>query len=463
MSMQTLTQSLGVLNQSFPIWDLGAWFYWNARRGRTAQTSGAAYRHGGGFLSHAPASSSEDNLIYDPARNVFREYDSAGDSEFPPSGITTDGANNVWAGGDNASGARGFSAEAGLTGLNPITTENRDIVELLGGGPADSIRYSNFSGVTKRASATWDISFSGDYVFSVLVRRSDRAQVDSSTCTLIAEDSGATDITTTPIRYIKIGDKGWYLLYVRATVTTSDTVITWGVDIAAGITNLYLELPGVYDGSAFGGEHTGWCPIRTDGVSDPFRSEHEITLTNVEYSITSGGWIGATFIPIFPSTGDASAPASATYETSVLLVFRRESSSTERIRFLISNAVQMFRFDYDATLAGAGTSLTPDTSFFKQGVPVGMVLTWGYRSGTLSYTLFVNGKQVGIHSSAPIGIPDFAGLGELQICHQSSANACNVSMQQVALGNKRLPRTAGRNLSRWFERQARYVVGQYGV
>lgn len=460
MSIQTLTHSGLAVNQSFPIWDLGGWFYWNARRGRTAQLCRGAYRHGAGTLVHSPTSSSADNLIFDPARGVYREYDSAGDAEYPPSGIGTDGATNRWD-TNNDSGARGFSGSAGIAATNPATTENRDIAELLGGGPADAYRVTNVSGVTQQVSRTYDIGLSTDFTFAVLVRRNDRAKVDSSTCSLYVEDSGATDLTNTSTRYIKVGNKGWYLLYVHVTVG-GDTVVTWGLNVAVGVSNLYLELPCVHDGSAFAGELGGITPRVTDGTN-PFRSEHEITIQNAEYTITSGGWMGCTFVPLFPSLGDVAQPDSVAYETSVLLLFRRSGSTTERMRFIISSTVDMFRFDYDAAGAGAGTSLTPATSFFKQGVPVGMVVTWGYRSGSLSYTLFVNGFQVGIHSIAPVGIPDANQDGEIEIGHQSSANASNVSLQQVALGNKRLPRTTGRTLSKWFETRANEVVGTYGA
>jgi hypothetical protein len=462
MPIQTLAHSPNAFNQSFPIWDYGAWIYWNSRRGRVAPTGSTPYRHGDGFLSHNPASSGADNLIYDPARGVFREYSNVGSAEFPPSGICTDGATNRWLAGNNTAASRGFSTDAGLAATTPSTTENREIVELLGGGPVDALRVNNFAGVPQNAFATFDISSAGDYTFAVLVRRNDRGTVDSSTCSLQVVDGGSVDITNTSTRYIKVGGKGWYLLYVHVTVGAS-TVITWRVNVAVGITNLRIELPCVQDGSVFAGELGAWTPIRTDGVTPPFRSEHEISIENAEFTITSGGWIGCTFVPVFPSLGDAASPTSVTYETSVLLNLRATGSATERIRFIISSSAQMFRFDYDAAGAGAGTSLTPASSFFKQGVPVGMVVTWGYRSGSLTYTLFVNGQQVGIHSTAPIGIPDSANTGELLIAHQNSANACNVSLQQVAAGNKRLPRIAGRNLSRWFERQARFVVGEFGA
>lgn len=460
MPIQTLTHSaLSMFNQSFPIWDYGAWVYWNARRGRVAPTGGTPYRHGDGFLNHSPSSSSADNLIFDPARGVFREYSSAGDAEFPPSGIMIDSATNIW-GAANTAGTRGFTADPGLAIVLPAGGDNREIVELLSGGPADFMKLSNFSGGSLNAFRDIVVG-ADDYTFSVLVRRNDLGVIDSSTCELQVVDSGLVDRTNTPTRYIKVGGQGWYLLYVH--VTAPADTLTWRLNIAAGITSLRAELPGVYDGSAFGGEHTGWVPIRHSGGGDPVRSEHEISILNAEFTITSGGWIGCTLVPIFPSPGDGAAPVAATYETSVLVNFRQLNSADERIRFIISNSAQAIRFDYDAVSAGAGTSLTLPDSLFKQGVPLGLVITWGFRSGSLTYTFFANGQQIGIHSIAPIGVPDSNKQGEVLIGHQGSSNACNVSLQTVALGNKRLPRIAGRHLSSWFQKQANPVAGEFGV
>jgi hypothetical protein len=448
-----------MFNQSFPIWDYGAWVYWNSRRGRVAPTGGTPFRHGDGFLDHNPSSSGSDNLIFDPARGVFREYSSGGDAEFPPSGIVTDGATNIW-GADNTANVRGFTAEPGLAVTLPAGSDNREIVELLSGGPSDRVAFSNFTVSPLNAFRTFAVG-ADDYVFSVLIRRNDRGVVDSSTCELQVVDSGLVDRTTTATRYVKVGGQGWYLLYVA--VTAPADTMTWRLNIVNGITNLRAELPGVYDGSAFGGEHVGWTPIRHTGGGDPFRSEHEISIVNGEFTITSGGWIGCTFVPIFPSPGDGAFPVAASYETSVLLSFRQLNSADERIRFIISSSAQAVRFDYDAVSAGAGTSLSIPDSLFKQGVPVGMVIAWGSRSGTLTYTLFANGQQIAIHSVAPIGVPDSNKQGEVLIGHQGSSNAANVSLQQVALGNKRLPRIAGRHLSSWFEKQARFVVGEFGA
>lgn len=457
MPVQTLTHSsLSMFNQSFPIWDYGAWVYWNSRRGRVAPTGGTPYRHGDGFLTHDPSSSGSNNLVLDPARGVFREYSSAGDAEFPPSGIMTDSATNIW-GAENTDSARGFTAESGLTVTLPAGTDNREIVELLSGGPTDYMTLSNFTIGALNTFRTFAVG-AGDYVFSVLVRRNDRGVVNSSTCELQVVDSGLVDRTTTATRYVKIGGRGWYLLYVAVTAPADS--MTWRLNIINGATNLRAELPGVYDGSAFGGEHTGWIPIRHTGAGDPFRSEHEISILNGEFTITTGGWIGCTFVPIFPSPGDGASPIAAIYETSVLVNLRQLNSADERIRFIISNSAQAVRFDYDAVSAGAGTSLTIPDSLFKQGVPVGMVITWGFRSGSLTYTLFANGQQIAIHSIAPIGVPDSNNQGEVLIGHQGSANAANVSLQQIALGNKKLPRIAGRHLSSWFEKQARFVAGE---
>ena len=133
------------------------------------------------------------------------------------------------------------------------------------------------------------------------------------------------------------------------------------------------------------------------------------------------------------------------------------------MRFIISGSSFRVNFIYNADGAGASSSVALPLADFKQGFPLGLVVTWGFRAGTFSYGFFVNGKQIGLITSAPIAVPNISGNGTFEIGNQTEALHGNSYINAAALGNKQLPRIAARHLSTWFKRQALDCIGREGT
>lgn len=449
MPVHNVSSSMaGMHNLSFPLWDLGATLYWTSRMGeRSAQVAGTPFRNGDGFMAVDFGAVDDPNMYWSPGRSKFIEY-ADGSEVWPESGFVENGfSQNHWP-ANNTSGSRGLTPESGLLQTNPSGTNNREIVELATGGPADFVTLTNSSGSPKKAKSV--ALGSSNHRFAVLVRRSDRAQVDANTCELILEEvgTGADRRNGDGTQYIKLNDNGWYLLTAAVDMTSN---VEAGILVQNGVT-LYYELP-TETHTAFSIDNPDIrTPIRTDGVSTILWDEPELDIANAKFTINRGGWMGCTLVPMFPS--------GTSYDTSVILFYGLDSN--ERLRFIISSTTNRPLFIYDAVGGTVGSSLGIDVADFQQGVPLGMVVTWSYRFGSLTYTLCVNGKQVGIISAAPVNVPVVKGNGIVEVAHQGSANAATSAVQEMAIGNRGITRTQARHLSIWFKRQARHVLGKVG-
>ncbi len=343
---------------------------------------------------------------------------------------------------DNAAGAICTDNVDARLGLIVGGTGAQEIMSMLDGGPADTYKVSNFSGVTQRILRQ-QVTITGDHVFGFLCRRIDRGTIDTNTLDVRIEDGVSTDISTGSTVYRRLTGNGWY--WVQRTGSQVGTTWTYIIDIKAGITNLIIDAPFV---SSSATDPLMGAPFEPTG-SSTFRDDFNLTAQNFDYTLTRGGWMGCCIVPPYPSGTD--------YPVSVVLSID-DTTTDERLRFNISSSSERPIFIYDAAGGTVGNSLALDVSEFQQGVPLGMVVTWGFRNGTLTYTFFVNGRQIGILSSLPIEVPTIKNTGQLQIGHQGTTISANVYVQAVSWGNKRIPRKIGRTLSRWFKRQAQDVV-----
>jgi hypothetical protein len=362
-------------------------------------------------------------------------------------GCFFNGVTNRWGQLSSFANQRGFSNDAGIAVTIDGAAKAREIVNMDDGGPADSYVVSNFSGSTQRIFRQQTQS-TGFMNFGFLCRRNDRGVIDSSTLELRVEDGLSTDITTIATRYRRITDNGWY--WVDCQGNQAGATYTYIADIKAGVTGLVVEAPFVL--GSLQEFIMGPNPFEPT-ASSTFQDAVSLRTFNIDYTVTQGGWMGTCIVPAHPSGTD--------YPVSVILSMN--AGSNERLRFNVSSSTQRPIFIYDADGGAVGNSLALDVSQFKQGVPLGMVVTWGRRNGTLTYTFFVNGRQIGILSVAPIEVPTIKNNGELEIGNQDGNNEANVFVNAVAFGNKRLPRKIGRTLSKWFERQAQPVIKVAGA
>lgn len=456
MPVHAITHSaLGLLNNSFPLWDLGARFFWSSRNGNKLQrcrgefVSNVTDQEGVFALAPTTYSATSEEIFYDPGKAAYVQLAGAPTlARVPRSGDFVTGGTNRWGQTNQFANQRGFTAEAGLTVSLPAGGDNREILQMLDGGPFDFVLLDNTSGSTKRFFRTQTQSVSGIMTFGILARRADRGVIDANTLEMIVENNVNADVTTIPTVYRRINDKGWY--YCTVTGSFADTTYTYVVQIKNGVTGLNIEAPIVISGST---SNIIGAPFEVTAGST-FRDDISLRLNSAELSVTQGGWMGVTIVPQHPS--------GTNYPTCNILYFGAASGSTERMRFIVSSSTDRPIFIYDATSAGAANSVGLPIEEFQQGVPLGMVITWGKRSGTMSYGFFVNGKQVGLLTSAPIAVPAISGNGTFEIGNQTEALHGNVYIHAAALGNKQLPRIAARHLSSWFRRQALDCIGVEG-
>lgn len=458
MPVHAITHSvLGLHNNTTPIWDLGAILYWTSRNGNKLQTPAGSLQTNvtlatGERFDMLPSTllASNPELWFDVGQQKYIQQ--AGDPTTTPiprsGGCFFNGVVNRWTQTSSFANQRGFSNDAGITVTIDGSSKAQEIVNMDDGGPFDSYVVSNFSGSTQRIFRTQDDGGSGFRNFGFLCRRNDRGTINSATLELRVEDGLSADITTIATRYRRITDNGWY--WVDCQGNQAGTDYTYIADIKAGITGLVVEAPFVL--GSLEEFIMGPNPFEPTGGST-FQDAVSLRTINIDYTLTQGGWMGACIVPAHPSGTD--------YPVSVILSMN--AGSNERVRFNVSSSTQRPIFIYDAAGGTIGNSLALDVSEFQQGVPLGMVVTWGRRNGTLTYTFFVNGKQVGILSIAPIAVPTIKNNGELEIGNQDGDNEANVFVNAIAYGNKRLPRKIGRALSTWFKRQAQPVIKVAGA
>jgi len=436
---------VGLVNQKFPLWDFGAIVYWNSLMGSKAQLRGGGISPADDFgYTYVGAAATSPWTEWDPGKGRYVEHLFGAarppkDGHFAPTRTNSYNANY-----GHTSSTRGpMTNEGGLLTALLVPPVAPHIIEYQAGGPAESVLLSNFSGSAKRTYRLESSSATTLKMWSCLVRRNDGAKVDASTCSLgvsaLADPLGA-NIATGTTRYDKIRNDGWYRLSISLPVQGGAPDVYYWLSVADGVSNLVFELPQVEGYSASISEPTS--AILNTG-STRTRNKHIIEITG-SYTLPKEGWMAATIIPLTNAADLTVQPFAE------ILTWRVDDLNRNRFIYSTSsNSIKFFSENAGATQADLGI---PQVDVL-QGVPLGVVATWGQRAGSSSMMLCVNGSQEDIIDT--INTPP-TGTASMYIGSKAdtAGSTANVKVQHAAFGNKMLTRHDARNLSNWFQRQA---------
>lgn len=458
MSVKKTSHSgTGLINQRFPIWDFGAWLYWNSKMGSKAQLRGGEVTTSDDFVySYSGASVSDPFSMFVPGKGRFVEYD-FGDA-FPPvdGHFEPERANTYDASLASASNTRGpFTFAAGLL-VNLISPyPGNPIVEYIGGVPSTAPFLTNLSAGTRRMYKLDSSSAVNSMIWSILIKRNDGGIIDSNTCIIGASsnaDPFGSDLGSGSTRYDRIREDGWYRCSrIIGTQSGAPPIYFW-VQWAAGITNALYEAPQVEQFNSTIEEPTS--PLFT-GIGNTFtRNSHILSITG-GYKVSPYGWMGATIVPL---TNAADLASGLGAPQSDILTWR--INDTNRLRIIYSSADDTIKFVMES---GGSTQVEIEIPQDEvlQGVPMGVVATWGTRGGSKYSILSVNGIQKGAEDSS-FTQPSGAGSIFIGSKADSASSVANVMLQHVAFGNTALDRNDVRTLSKWFETAAFSTIGRKG-
>ena len=450
---------LGLGNQTFPLWDLGATMYWKSANGGVVQTPGNEGVVTLLYRDAIPVTPTDPYYVYDVYKGQFRQVDPTVAVEFNPSGFVAPPRDNFF-NDSQTNNDRGFNTiGGGLTVSNPAIPSDY-ILDTTGTSITTLFRVANTSGGVDRFSEAEVISTSLRRSFSILAKRTDGGVISGSVCELFiaTASGGANEGTSTS--YKKIRNDGWYELMMSIGPLTPNSKFL-GVIIQDGFT-LDFEMP-AQEGSGSGGgtdsisagtnppPHLGSNP---DGgvVMASIQST-----TGVSESWPNSGWMGITAVHPYSMTelNNIGTP-SPNDELPVGTLLNWEVTSANRIRLLLSRSEQSVAAELDST---------GGSSFFLQEVPDieigdinGMVLSWGRRGSADIAYLFINGEQIevntGTFSGIPVGTPVDIQIGHRDTGASDPSSVCTAWVQHMAIGRQLLSRQECRHLSKWFEQQA---------
>lgn len=439
--------ALGLFNQSNPLWELGAWMYWNPSMGAKAQMQGGAFAPADFAYTYAGA---QDYTHWDPGKGAYVVVDGA--SPVPPlDGHFAPARTNTFDNNDPALNTfRGAWTVTGLVRSVLTPPVSPHIVVLKTGlEPPDVILVSNFTGSAERMNVVEDSHGTLKSMFSMLVKRSDGGVVNSSTCKLgMSALVGGADAGLGTTRYTKIREDGWYQLSRSFMATIIPVATVFFLEVEPGITNLTFEAPFIERWGTTIEEPT--APVFSPAGVSRSRDTHDIVLSG-SFDLPYSGWMGATIIP------RTDWPDWSTYLFAEIFSWR--VGVNDRHRFMTSSSADTLV--YWAQESGVTQAfLDVPQAKVLQGVPIGIVATWGARNGTNSYMMAVNGEQEDIIDT---GDPIPTGAGDIYIGSQNGSSVANVQLQHAALGNRMLTRHEVRYLSRWFQTAANGNLGIKGA
>jgi hypothetical protein len=449
---------LGLGNQTFPIWGLGATMYWTSANGTQVQTPGGTGTVNIDYLDSTGTTATAPYYVYDIYKGHFKQVDPTTAVEVDPSGFVGPDRDNFF--NDTQTSDRGFTTvDGGLITSTPALSSDH-ILDLASTGLTNGFRVANTSGGPLRFSRSETISSSFRRNFSVLVKRDDGGIINGTVLTLFiaATSGGANEGTGTD--YKKIREDGWYEVMMSISPDASTSKFL-GVILEDGFT-IDVEAPGQESSGVLGTSsisagtnpppHLGSTPGGGTVVVD-FASG--VGTGSEEEPFPEAGWIGCTVVHPYSMTQLQSIGVpSPNDEIPAGTLVNWEVSTSERIRFLISRTVQSVAAELDS----AGSDF-----FLQEGPDVlvgdtnGMVVSWGRRGSTNIAYLYINGEQIeintGTYNGPPVGTPSSIQVGFRLNAGVPSTTATSW-VQHIAIGRNLLTRTECRHLSRWFEQQA---------
>jgi len=443
----TIRRVNGVLNQTFPIWELGAALYWRSFDPLHVQTPGGlgnvtySYVNGGSTLY--------PYYIFDPGRGQFRQVNPAVAPEFPPDGFLPGARSSNW--NDSQLDARGFSVfETGLTHTHPALT-SRHILDPISTGLTLGLRMVNPTAGALKIRRADTTHITNTNCFQVLLHRSDGGAIDAATASLwtglLTTSPNAGSATT----YRKIREDGWYALDMTQPPVPLAPNYYYGVVIQPGVT-VDVEMPCIEGVSASNliASFTGpWL------TTNPSRYVHALSIRRQDDAGVGlegwhkNGWVACLLVD--PN------PASVVRILGVALNQENLGSALDYYRVSMSSTNQNF---VSALYMNVVDPLEDDNQFYLNrltslavGQVVALVTSWGSRKGSKRAYMFENGKQVEIDSN--FDIPVSANPTAYQIGFRSTnSSALTHKIQSVIIGRNYLARNECRWLSTWLKKQA---------
>lgn len=432
------------LHMSFAPWDLGAYLYWTPQSGAQAQQRGSLFPVGDFTYTYG---GSVPYTYFDSNLQRYVEVASGSpivprDGHFPPPRTNTYNASDP----DTDIGRGPFVVDAALTDSQVAVAANH-ILETDTAIPATVLRLSNTSGASRRIHRQETTDATLTTIWSILARRTDGGTISGTTLTMgaaaLADPLGVTLSGATTYRRIR-GD-GWYQCFC-AVPNQASADVHYFVEIEDGVT-IEFESPQVEAPPAAEIIEPG-PPVLSQGAGSPARTAHQLVLAG-DFDLPASGWMACTIIPRFDGTA-------VTLPDGTILEWRFDADNLHR--FVVDNANQAIAYEVRESAAQQVfiDSLTAD---ILQGVPIGLVATWGHRGGVLSFTFAQSGAEVGVDVAGTIP----AGAGTLLIGGVSGASVTNMQVQSLALGDRRLDPLEARQLSQWFRDQARLTLDIAGA
>jgi hypothetical protein len=429
--------------------DHGCHFFWDSRWGKeVAQEAGAYQWQGatGGVYQHTGA---YNYYIFDHGKGQYIEQTAASDI-FPFDGHFCDNRWDYFHISDPPTGQRGpYIPQAGLT-MDTIALPTPHILVPVAGTPPNLTRVRNSTGGTRRMYIQLTSSLTNSTVHYLLVKRSDGGVVDSNTMEMgvapLASPFGA-DLTTIPnIKFKRIRDDGWYLVSHSYQAVPAAPDFNYYVDWKDGV-NAYYEAPGLQ--SVPSSTH-GWpTPIIPNDAIPPAGTEKEtfgLYFNNgLGHNLPQSGWLAMAFVPWQDLTGGAASQLKTGYQ----IRWGGGGTNTHQIYSSLSNQQIVYQ-----CLTGGVTQayLQVPTAEVLQGVPLGMVGTWGYRTGTPQFVMALNGVIREVDTSGTL--PTQAGATISIGATAGFASPAAGNLWKAATGTKMLSRADCAHLSRWMQKQA---------
>ena len=422
---------------------------WEPRGGRDwAQERGGVQTEGNGRLSFA-YSGAEPYCYFDPGRAQYIEVDATVKDIIPFDGDLCYQRENLFSESDPFGGVRGpFTAQAGLT-LDQIAAPTKHIVVPLAGAVTTMERAINSTGGTRRMYRLHSTSTDAA-IFSLLVKRSDGGVVSSSIVELgfatNADPLGAdVSISVEGTVYKKITDDGWYQVSNYLQGIGGAATHYFFADWKDGA-SCYYECPQNEIFSTRTKRPTARIlnPVALD------TNERENFIFNFMegqfYKLPACGWIAAAFVP-----NHDTADANWTINGGTIVRWHATTGhGNDYHQIYASSSQQEYAYQAEENNVSQAYLQVPEAQGF-QGVPIGMVATWGWRSGTPQFVMCDNGsfREIDISGSMPDSDTQGTRLGIAR--SPSGGSYPDFNIYRVACGNRMLDRQDCMLLSKWFE------------
>lgn len=425
---------------------------WEPRGGSVwGQERGGVQTQGNGRLNWV-YTGADLYCIFDPGRNQFVEIDPGVEEVVPYDGNMFTSRTNSFNKSDPYNGIRGpFTAQAGLT-LNQIAAPAHHIIAPVAGAVTTMERAINATGGSRRMY-TLQTTNIADTIFSILVKKDDGSKVDSSVVEVGFSDNvdplGADISVGEGTRYKKITDDGWYVVYNNlAGIAGAPTRYFW-LDIKDGNT-IYYEAP-QYEVYESDGEKLPSSRILTpSGPTTETRANFLIHFMEGQfYKLPDSGWIGAAFVP----PHDTFDPNWSIEGGTIVRWHATTSHSSEYHQIYSSSSQQEYAYQSEENNVSQAFLQVP-TAEALQGVPIGMVATWGWRNGTPQFVMCDNGSFREIDTAGTMANSGTEGTRLHIAGSPAGGGQPDLNIYKVAVGRKMLTRSDCMYLSKWFEKIA---------